>query len=56
MLSFPWKVFVLYIKIILSSVVFKNISATCDDPALKTKYKTMKLEKVIVNGKPLVIQ
>jgi polygalacturonase len=40
----------------VSSVVFRNITATCDDPALKTKYKGVKVEKVTVNGKPLVVE
>jgi polygalacturonase len=41
---------------VVSSVSFKNITATCDEPALKSKYKGVKVEKVKVNGKPLVVQ
>ena len=41
---------------IVSSVVFKNITATSENPALKTKYQGVKVEKVTVNGRPLVIQ
>ena len=40
----------------VSSVVFKNITATSENPALKTKYKGVKVQKVTVNGSPLVIQ
>ena len=40
----------------VSSVVFKNITATSENPELKTKYKGVKAEKVTVNGNPLVIQ
>jgi hypothetical protein len=40
----------------VSSFIFKNITATSENPALKTKYKGVKAEKVTVNGKPLVIQ
>jgi polygalacturonase len=40
----------------VSSVLFKNITATCDEPALKTKYKGVKVQNVTVNGKPLVVQ
>ena len=40
----------------VSSVVFKNITATSENPVLKTKYKGVKAEKVTVNGNPLVIQ
>jgi polygalacturonase len=40
----------------LSSFTFKNITAASENPALKTKYKGVKVEKVTVNGRPLVIQ
>ena len=40
----------------VSSVIFKNITATADNPALRTKYKGVKVEKVIVNGRPVVMQ
>ena len=40
----------------VSSVVFKNITATSDNPVLKTKYKGVKAQKVTVNGRPLIMQ
>jgi polygalacturonase len=40
----------------VSFVIFKNITATSANPALKTKYKGVKAEKVTVNGSALVIQ
>jgi hypothetical protein len=40
----------------VSSVVFKNITATSENPVLQTKYRGVKAENVKVNGKPLVIQ
>lgn len=41
---------------VVSNFTFKNITATSISPALNTKYKGVKAEKVIVNGKPLVIE
>jgi len=40
----------------VSSFIFKNSTVTSENPALKTKYKGVKVEKVTVNGKPLAIQ
>jgi len=39
----------------VSGVVFKNIKATSNEPTLKTKYKGVKVEKVMVNGRALVV-
>ena len=39
----------------VSKIVFRDINATAESPTLKTKYTDIKLEKVIVNGAPLVI-
>ncbi|RZL49832.1 MAG: exopolygalacturonase, partial [Pedobacter sp.] len=38
---------------VLSNVIFNNIDVTTKNPILKTKYEDIKLEKVMVNGKPL---
>jgi polygalacturonase len=40
----------------VSNVVFKDITATATDPALKTKYTDIKLQNVTVNGTPLIIK
>jgi polygalacturonase len=40
----------------VTSVLFKDITATSDNPALRTKYEGVKAEKVTVNGRPLVMQ
>lgn len=40
----------------VSTILFKNITATAEMPALKTKYSGIKAENVIVNGSPLVIK
>jgi polygalacturonase len=40
----------------VSSVLFKNITANCDEAQLKTKYKSVKVQNVTVNGKPLMVQ
>jgi polygalacturonase len=37
----------------VSNIVFKNIEATAESPALKTKYSDIKTENVIVNGSPM---
>lgn len=40
----------------VSNFVFRNITATSDNPTLRTKYKGVKIEKVTVNGKTLVTE
>lgn len=40
----------------VSGFVFRNIKATAKVPELKTKYKGVKAENVIVNGAPLVMK
>jgi hypothetical protein len=40
----------------VDNIVFKNITATAETPALKSKYAKIKVDNVIVNGAPLVIQ
>jgi len=40
----------------VSGIFFKNITAIAETPALKSKYAGIKVENVIVNGAPLVIQ
>ena len=39
----------------VSNIVFRDINAVAADATLKTNYAGIKLEKVIVNGAPLVI-
>jgi hypothetical protein len=41
---------------IVSQIVLKNITATAETAALKTKYSKIKVKHVMVNGKPLLIQ
>jgi polygalacturonase len=40
----------------VSNIVFKNVSAKAETPGLKTKYKGIKAEKVLVNSEPLIIK
>ena len=40
----------------VSAILFKNVTATAETPALKTKYLDIKAENVMVNGSPLVIK
>ncbi len=37
----------------ITNFVFENVTATADDPTLKTEYKGVKLKNVIVNGQKL---
>ena len=38
----------------VSKIVFKNIEATAATPGFRNKYTDVKMENVVVNGKPLV--
>lgn len=38
------------------NISFENIEATAQKPELLTKYKDFKINKVSVNGKPLVLK
>lgn len=40
----------------VSNIQLKNIEATAKDPELKTNYKDIKVENVVVNGVPLVLK
>ena len=40
----------------VSNIQLKNIEATATDPELKTNYKDIKVENVVVNGVPLVLK
>jgi Endopolygalacturonase len=40
----------------VSNILFKNIKATAETDTLKTKYPDIKMENVVVNGKPLVLK
>ena len=40
----------------VSNIIFKDINAVAETPAFSTKYTDIKLDKVIVNGVPLVIK
>ena len=40
----------------VSNIIFKDIIANAEIPALKTKYTAIKVENVIVNGSPFVIK
>jgi hypothetical protein len=40
----------------VSGVVFKNNRASASEPELKTKYRGVKVENVMVNGKALVVE
>ncbi|HRZ97903.1 MAG TPA: glycosyl hydrolase family 28 protein [Paludibacter sp.] len=40
----------------ISNFVFENVTATAEDPTLKSEYKGIKLKNVVVNGKPLTMK
>jgi polygalacturonase len=40
----------------VADIIFREINATAESAALKTEYKGIKVEKVVVNGAPLVIK